>query len=190
MLYTACVMQRTIAAPPAAGARVPIFKRRPRLLGTSFKINCAGDASGAYASDFYQWTTGASSSYHNTHIAVAGSASLPSLVFQSHRYGLNSHPWSYNLPIEKPGVYHCSLHFAETYAPYRKPGARVFSVSATGDAETQTERGIDVYVQTGGDATRHLSKHFVLTAADTIKFVFEATTGEAFVSAIACDLAR
>lgn len=190
LLGTACAMHRSTAAPPVSGARIPIFKRRPRPLATSFKINCAGDAAGEYISDFYQWTKGASSSYHATHIDVAESATLPSVLFRSHRHGLSRRPWSYELPIETAGVYHCALHFAETYAPYQKPGARVFSVTATGNAGTKTEHDIDVHKETDGDTTKSVSKHFVVSAGRAIKFSFEATAGEAFVSAIECDLIR
>ena len=141
-------------------------------------------------SDFYQWTEGATSSYHNSHSPIIGSANVPSFVFQSHRYSVDRRPWAYHLPIQTPGTYHCTLYFGETYPKYRAIDARVFSVSASGSDTAQTEYNIDVFRETRGDLSKYVTRNFVITATDMIRFDFHSIEGEAFVSAITCELKR
>jgi len=167
---------------------IDIFGSLPvKTVGKNFKINCGGDKFGMFEPDFYRWLSGGSGSYHAPNTTVPGTEDMPAAIFQSHRYGLNGLPFSYNLPVEFSGNYECTLHFAESYPEYQMPGGRVFSVGATGNAGTQWETDIDVWVESGMDASVVISRTFWVSAMDTINFKFEASAAEAMVSAISCN---
>ena len=167
---------------------VAIFTADTVKLGSSFKINCAGDSFGEFTRDYYQWAEGGTSSHYSETSLVEGDDMVPAFVFHSHRYGLYPDPWSYVLPLENPGTYSCTLYFGEIYPDYQKIGARIFSVTAFGSGAQLTEADIDVFAETGGDLTKYAKREFTIEASDSITFQFIASVAEAMVSAIACDI--
>lgn len=170
-----------------ASEPVQIFTSAPGF-GESFKINCAGDTVGDFKADRYQFSEGPTSSFSVSTSTVLGSEEVPAGVFISHRYGLNKLPWAYVFPMQSPGTYSCTLYFGEIFEDYMMIGGRVFSVSAKGNADTQTSADIDIYAETGGDATAYITREFILSVTDTITFDFESTAAEAMVSAISCQM--
>lgn len=166
---------------------IDIFGSLPiKTVGKSFKINCGGDKFGEFEPDFYRWLSAGSGSYHAPMTTVVGTEEMPATIFQSHRYGLNGMPFSYKLPVEFSGIYECTLHFAEAFVEYQIVGGRVFSVGASGNAGTEWATDIDVWAESGMDASVVIIRSFTISALDTINFLFEASTAEAMVSAISC----
>lgn len=175
--------------PQASFEPVDIFPDRPKtMLGTSFMINAGGDAVGSYSRDDYLLVTGTTGSFHAPPETVVNAGDTPAKVYLSHRYGLGGTPFSYSLPLAQAGTYECTLHFAETFIEYQIVGGRVFSVSATGSAGSETASNIDVFAESAEDPTKPVYRTFTITATDTIKFDFEAHVAEAMVSAIACNV--
>lgn len=186
-------IEPAVPVEPAVSAepveKVDLFSGLPtRVLTKNFKINCGGDQAGEYERDYYKWLTGTSSSFITSEPTVLESVE-PVKIYTSHRFGLNKLPFSYELPLLYPGQYNCVLHFAETFREYAAVGARVFSVSATGNGETLVEENIDVFSETGGDISQTISRSFTIDADNLIKFEFAATAAEPMVSAIECDFA-
>lgn len=157
-----------------------------RTLGKEFYINCGGDGVAEFQPDYFHWLVGETSSFQKPQIAIAGAELGSEKVYKSHRYGLFHTKFGYNLPIKSPGIYMCTLLFAETFSLYAQTGARVFDVAVYGDGEKRVETNIDVFARAGAANTVHKVVLKDIAAHDMIHLRLTPVVGDAFISGIHC----
>ncbi|CAN8072662.1 unnamed protein product [Agarophyton chilense] len=154
---------------------------------TNVDVNCGGPSLGRFVADTtedYSWIRGETSMWEGPEGVVIGGAQpqdAPAVL--SHRYGVAGSQWGYTIPVLHPGIYDCSLHFAETDTAFFVVGARVFDVTVNG----VTLSDIDVFAETGRAEFTALVKTFSeLTVTDSIVIDLKPKLGDAFLSAITC----
>eukprot|EP00177_Eucheuma_denticulatum_P005364 GFKZ01009757.1.p1 GENE.GFKZ01009757.1~~GFKZ01009757.1.p1 ORF type:complete len:782 (+),score=108.35 GFKZ01009757.1:422-2767(+) len=161
---------------PEAGAAVP---------GTEININAGGPEVGRFSAEDYDWIFGTTSMWggpEGIQIGGAEEKNVPALISQ--RYGVDGSTWGYRIPIDTPGVYACSLHFAETDSESFEIGARVFNVRVQ-DSQIDS---VDVYSESGEAPFTSVVKTFVeLKVANELYIELSSVTGNAFLSAITCE---
>lgn len=161
---------------PEAGAPVP---------GTEININAGGPEVGRFSAEDYDWIFGTTSMWAGPEGIEVGGAeekNVPALISQ--RYGVDGSTWGYRIPIDTPGLYACSLHFAETDSESFEIGARVFNMRVQ---DSQLEN-VDVYSESGEAPFTSVVKTFVeLKVANELYIELSSVTGNAFLSAITCE---
>ncbi len=130
------------------------------VIPTSLRIN-AGSTITYVDSAGYTWVPdyGANTGTTTTATATVTGTADPQL-FKTERYDPVAAPaMSYSLPLLN-GTYTVRLHVAETYAPTKGAGLRLFSVDIQG---TRAFQDVDIFVQAGG-----ADKALVLQAPATV----------------------
>ncbi|KAI0559589.1 Malectin [Gracilaria domingensis] len=154
------------------------------FVATQVDVNCGGPAVGRFAEEDFAWIRGSTSFFGGPEGVVIGGAeeqNTPALI--SHRYGLDGSEWGYTIPVDTPGTYDCSLHFAETDAASFTVGARVFDVTVNG----VTIADLDVFAETGQAEFTAVVKTFAdLTITESIIIDLKPKVGDAFIAAITC----
>eukprot|EP00178_Gracilaria_changii_P002989 TRINITY_DN1438_c0_g1_i1.p1 TRINITY_DN1438_c0_g1~~TRINITY_DN1438_c0_g1_i1.p1 ORF type:complete len:815 (-),score=167.19 TRINITY_DN1438_c0_g1_i1:5681-8125(-) len=154
------------------------------FVGNDVDVNCGGPAIGRFVQEEDSWIRGATSMFGGPEGVVIGGAeerNTPALI--SHRYGLEGSEWGYTIPVDNPGMYDCSLHFAETDSESFAIGARVFDVTVNG----VTLSDLDVFAESGQAEFTAVVKTFAdLTVTDAIVIDLKPKEGDAFVAAITC----
>ena len=110
---------------------------------------------GRFMPDQYPWLTGgiaATDRFNKANAVIGGADPINEVMYKSHRYGklsFGNKPWGYDIPVAEPGVYNCTVHFAETADAGFRIGARVFDLSISPDgSKPYTATNIDVYAKT------------------------------------------
>lgn len=155
------------------------------IVGTEININAGGPELGRFVAEDYAWIFGTTSFWEGpkgVEIGGAEEKNAPALVSQ--RYGVDGSTWGYRIPIQIPGLYACSLHFAETDSASFAIGARVFNVRI----QDSVLENIDVYRESGEAAFTSVVKTFQdLEIGRELYIELSAVTGDAFLSAITCE---
>ena len=90
---------------------------------------------------------------------------------RSHRYGLDGLPSGYRIPVPAPGVYYCTLHFAEMDAEAFAVGARVLDIVVMG----RRVDGLNVFTATGRAAfTAHVETFVGLQLTSELRIDLES----------------
>lgn len=157
----------------------------PVIIGTEININAGGPAIGRFLAEDFAWIFGDTSQWggpEGIEIGGAEQKNTPALISQ--RYGVDGATWGYNIPIEMPGLYNCSLHFAETDSASFEKGARVFDVAVM----EQNMKGIDVFADASNAPFTSVVKTFAdLKIGHELRIEFTPVVGNAFLSAITCE---
>ncbi|CDF35139.1 unnamed protein product [Chondrus crispus] len=148
-------------------------------------VNAGGEAVGRFQAEDDSWIFGPTSFWDGPPGVVIGGAeerNAPALISQ--RYGLDGAVWGYRIPVEKPGIYACSVHFAETDSASFAVGARIFDVRIMDEVIT----GIDVYEEAGPARFTSVVRTFTdLKVGDELFLEFTPVKGDAFLSALTCE---
>lgn len=124
---------------------------RMTLAPPQININCGGEAVGRFQAEDPTWLVGQTMQYSVPHAIIGGAEEKNAPMYITHRYGTqHGLPWGYDIPVEQPGTYACTLHFAETYTPAFGYGKRVFHVSMVAYGEPYEFNHVDVFNATGG----------------------------------------
>lgn len=157
------------------------------LSGTEVNINAGGPAIGRFIAEDRAWVVGGATTFFAVTVAQgkeiggAEAKNLPALA--SHRYGLDGSTWGYVIPNNSPGVYDCSLHFAETNVESFKAGARVFNI----DIMDQSLKNVDVYKELNAEFTALVKTFTGLKVGPSLNMMFTPVVGDSYVSAITCE---
>lgn len=156
--------------------------------GTEININCGGPSIGRFLAEDYNWITGNTSQWAGPKGVIVGGAEAKNRpAGLSHRYGRFQKPWSYNIPVQRSGYFECSLHFSETDSNSFFQNARVFDVMI----QDQVLKSIDVYRDAGSSEFVSVVKTFVrLRIVDRLVISFRPIIGNAFISAITCEMTK
>lgn len=149
---------------------------------SEININCGGPSLGRFDADSTAFVDGNTSIFTvNTPIGGAEKQNEPAL--RSHRYGLDGTAFAYHIPVPTPGVYECTLHFAEIFSGSFASGARVFDLDVMGTVIPN----IDVYKEAGDAEFTSVVKTFTGLHIDTdLVVTLIPLIGNAFVSAVTC----
>lgn len=124
---------------------------RLSLAPPDLNINCGGNAVGRFQGEDLGWIVGDTDKFEKVDAVIGGAELKNEPMYHSHRYGVDPNmPWGYDIPVEQPGVYACTVHFAETATEAFQSGARVFHVSLMAFGEPVEFTNVDVYNATGG----------------------------------------
>ena len=153
---------------------------------------------GRFMPDQYQWLVGgvaATDQFVKANAVIGGADPVNLVMYKSHRYGkltFGNKPWGYDIPFSKPGVYNCTVHFAETSDGGSKAGARVFDLSITPDgSKAYTVSNLDVFATTKAKFTVHTETAARITVKRTLKIRVTkkpASALGAFMSGLTCAL--
>jgi hypothetical protein len=125
----------------------------------------------AYSTGFYGYTTGGT--VYTSSAAVTGTNS-PSL-YQTYRAGVTI-AYSFTLP---PGHYQATLKIADFISP--GPGQNVFNIQVQGET---VATHVDIFSSAGRNTASDHSFREDLTSTTQLTVQLNATTGQAFLSAI------
>lgn len=186
----ALLLAAAALAACAHAALLPVTERQA-LAPPDININCGGPAVGRFAAEDYAWIVGNTDQFIKADAVIGGAEPKNEPMYHSHRYGMQAAPWGYDIPVEKPGVYGCTAHFAETASEAFSSGARVFDLSMGGKGDPVVFKNVDVYNATGG-------AHFVvytrtaesLVVTRTLKVRITRAAGSkhaGFIAGITCE---
>lgn len=174
--------------PPNAVVTTPIdptAEADPVMQEGVIDVNAGGKAIGRFQEEDANWIFGSTSLWGGPPGVVIGGAeerNTPALISQ--RYGLDGAVWGYRIPVEKPGIYACSVHFAETDSASFAVGARIFNVQIMDEVMT----GIDVYAEAGPARFTSVVRTFTdLKVGDELFLKFTPVKRDAFLSALTCE---
>lgn len=154
----------------------------------SFNINAGGQNSSRFVSDDGPWIVGATSSFVSEESEIGGAEPKNLLMYFSNRYGTHATIWGYDIPVERPGVYNCTAHFAELNYPAVKPGDRVFDlIIATSYGESQVFEQIDIIGDLDGAEFTVLTKTVLdIVITGTLSIRLRPAVGDATLSGLTC----
>lgn len=172
----------TSARQTEGGARVP----------PAFNINCGGPKIGnRFVADDFGWIVGTTSAFVKNDAIIGGAEEKNKPMYKSHRYSDGPAMWGYNIPVAVPGVYGCTVHFAETSSNAFKIGARVFDLEITAKGKPRMFKNIDVTKEVKKAQFTALTKTAEnLVVTNMIKFrVTKSPKSKhaAFISGITCE---
>lgn len=158
----------------------------------NFNINCGGEAVGRFIAEDYRWIVGKTSFFRVPDAIIGGAEEKNLPMYKSHRYGVQNDEWGYDIPVQKPGVYGCTVHFAETFSEAFDKGSRIFNLTiSTSTGEPTVFENIDVVeALNGAHFTAYTRTAVDLVATDSISFrVKRAPQSKfaAFMSGITCE---
>ncbi len=157
---------------------------------TSVNINFGGSNIGdRFVSENLSDLWGETIAFEKEAAVIGGAEDKNRDALKSHRYGsVPDGAWGYNINGLRPGVWECSLHWAEISSDDLGVGKRVFGVSVAGES-----REIDVYSKVFGftsytetftginvDVVNHDHIDIVLTSI--------SGKGNPFLSAVTCEV--
>lgn len=152
---------------------------------TEININAGGPAIGRFSAEDFSWIRGETSTFAGPDGSdIGGSEERNRKAVKSHRYGLNGGKWGYVIPIASVGLYHCSLHFAETDTESFRVGARVFKIMI----QDRMMDDVDIYRDSNRAPFTAVVKTFLdLKVGNELFIVLMPKVGNAFLSAITCE---
>lgn len=155
------------------------------IVGTEININAGGPEFGRFVAEDYAWIFGTTSFWDGPDgVEIGGAEKKNAPALMSHRYGVDGSTWGYRVPIQLPGLYACSLHFAETDSASFAIGARVFNIRI----QESVVKNIDVYKESGQAPFTTVVKTFLdLKIKRELYVELSAVAGDAFLSAITCE---
>ena len=155
------------------------------ISGTEININCGGPAVGRFLAEDYNWIRGTTSSWlgpDGAREALQGAEDKNVPALTSQRYGVDQSTWGYDIPIDMPGIYDCSLHFAETFDGAFSVGARVFDIMIM-DRKLED---VDIFRE-GTEFTSVVKTFTDLELSESLKMALIPKVSDAFISAITCE---
>lgn len=174
------------SSEPMVGAE-PMAGEMPEL---GYNIGGGATPNGKFEADPIEYIVGETSFFEIDDAVIGGADPENVEIYKSHRYGMLGSTWGYDIPVDTPGNYDCTLHYAETYSEFFNEEAnRTFMVEVSGDGsdEVQSIREMDVMVELKGAEFTALTKTFENVAiATTLKIRETPTIGDAFLSGITC----
>ena len=157
-----------------------------------FAYNVGGGAHGDFQADPTEWIVadGDTAAFEIPEAPVVGALTEPLDIYKSHRYGPNAITWGYDIAVENPGIYTCTLHYAETYSEFftEEPN-RTFNVEISGDgSEDVQEASFDVMVElSGAEFTAYRRTFENIAVMNTLSIRETPSLGDAFLSGISCE---
>jgi len=151
--------------------------------------NIGGAKFGKFEADPTHWIVGETSHFEMPEAVIGGAEPQNEDIYKSHRYGLLSSTWGYDIPVTTAGNYQCTLHYAETYSEYftSEPN-RTFRIEISGDADLMPQsEEIDVMVALNGAEFTAYTRTYDI-AVETYIIIRESPSllGDAFLSGITC----
>lgn len=155
MRASAAYVARPITTPPAG---VP-------LGDVKLNINAGGMSVGRFVADDARWLVGSSTTtLQSPDARIAGAETHNVPIYRSTRFATAGAAWGYDIPMQRPGVYDCTAHFAEIGPTAFRPGARVFNLSFATLRATADFPRIDVVAHLGASKFTAFTK----TAANLV----------------------
>ncbi len=112
-------------------------------------------------------------------------------MYESFRYAVRGDVWGYDIPVSEPGLYACTVHFAETLSEAFFKGARVFDLTIAADGAPLLFKNIDVFKVLGGARfTVYTRTALSLSVSRGISFRLAKSPGSKlppFMSGITCE---
>lgn len=161
----------------------------PGMAGANFNYNCGGEVSGDFMADPVEWVVGETATFEIPTAVIGGAEKEIAPIYKSHRYGLLGSTWGYDIPLETPGLYNCTVHFAETYSEHFEiEGARVFEVSAGGDSGVDPiSVEVDVMKDLeGAEFTAYTKTFTYIQAVSKISIREKPLAGDGFLAGFNC----
>lgn len=181
----------TIETDPVAMA--PVVSAEPSaVVGDVAEIayNIGGGAFGKFEADPVDWIIGETAAFEIPEAMIGGAEPQNADAYKSHRYGLVGSTWGYDFAVETPGIYDCTLHYAETYSEFftDEPN-RTFVVNISGDGAPAVIQSaeFDVMVELeGAEFTAYTRTFTGISVATTLVLRQIPTIGDAFLSGVTC----
>lgn len=177
-----------VAMPAAVPATMPAGSMEGEY---TFAYNIGGTAVGDFQADPVDMAIGETSVFEIADAVIEGAPEEYADVYKSHRYGLVGSTWGYDIAVETPGVYNCSLHYSEIFSEFftEEPN-RTFMVQVSGDgAEEVQEAEFDVMVELqGAEFTPYIRVFEDISIASTLTIRETPSIGDAFLAGITCRL--
>lgn len=154
----------------------------------SFNINCGGDSVGRFIAEDHEWLVGLTSTFSVDNATIGGAERQNAPIYPSHRFGTLQSTWGYNIPVEQPGVYGCTAHFAETFSEAFRKGDRVFDLSFSTTHDFVLFKNIDVIGELKGAEFTVLTKTAVgLNITGILAVRLYSRHGDAMLSGLTCE---
>lgn len=155
-----------------------------------FVYNIGGKGFGEVKADPTEYLVGETLAFEMPEAVIAGAMDVIVDLYKSHRYGMLGSIWGYDIPVQYPGYYTCSMHYCETYSDnFVAESRRKFEVTIIGDASPETEHReeFDVMEELGYQEFTAYNRTFENIAISEILSIREKpSTGDAFLSGISC----
>ncbi|PXF43054.1 hypothetical protein BWQ96_07201 [Gracilariopsis chorda] len=155
-----------------------------------FVYNIGGKSFDEVKADPTEYLVGETLAFEMPEAIIAGAKDVIADLYKSHRYGMLGSIWGYDIPVQYPGYYACSMHYCETYSEnFVAESRRKFEVTIIGDASPETEHReeFDVMEELGYQEFTAYNRTFENIAISEILSIREKpTTGDAFLSGISC----
>lgn len=84
-----------------------------------FGLNCGGESIGTrFFNEQYSWLVGGvtnTDADSKPNVFVAGAEPKNAEILKTNRYARSTYTgkWGYRIPVENPGIFECTVHFAE-----------------------------------------------------------------------------
>lgn len=156
---------------------------------SEFNINSGGPSDSRFLADHSTWLVGLTETFTNNDALIGGAEDKNLIMYKSHRFGVDGASWGYDIPVADPGVYGCTVHFAEIDAASFERGSRVFDLSiATSYGQPTVFPAIDIINELNGAEFTALTKTVVdLVVPGFLNIRVVPSAGNAIISGITCE---
>lgn len=138
-VHAARVRQPSSLVPPAL-LRQPTPRAPP-----AFNLNSGGPVDARFNLPDHPWLVGYTSTFSDPSAVIGGAERRNLPMYNSNRFGVAASVWGYDIPVEQPGLYNCTAHFAELNFAAFDPANRVFNlIMATAVAAPVVFNSIDI----------------------------------------------
>lgn len=176
--------------PPLHGlSRQSVVEDSVPRVPPSFNINSGGRSDDRFITDAGAWIVGYTKTYAKNNAQIGGAEDRNRIMYKSNRFGAESTTWGYDIPVQQPGIYNCTAHFAELNFFAFAPRQRVFNlVMATKHGERNVFRAIDIFRELNGAEFTVLTKTaFNIIVPGTLSIRLVPMIGDATLSGLTCE---